>query len=46
MVSLKERLPTPGTFCTAAGVFRPVKGWRGVLDPQMIFCHFIINKKG
>lgn len=46
MVSLKGRLPTPGTFCTAAGVFRAVEGWRDVLDPPMIFCHFIINKKG
>lgn len=45
MVSLKRRLPTPGTFCTAAGVFGAVEGWRGVLDPPMIFCHFIINKK-
>lgn len=46
MVSLKGRLPTPGTFCTAAGVFVAEEGWRGVLDPPMIFCHFIINKKG
>lgn len=45
MVSLKGRLPTPGTFCAAAGVFGVVEGWRGVLDPPMIFCHFIINKK-
>lgn len=46
MVSLKGRLPTLGTFCTAAGVFRAVESWRGVLDPPMIFCHFIINKRG
>ena len=46
MVSLKGRLPTLGTFCTAAGVFGAVEGRRGVLDPPMIFCHFIINKKG
>lgn len=37
MVSLKGRLPTPGTFCTAAGVFVALEGFCGgwgVLDPQ------------
>lgn len=29
MVSLKGRLPTPGTFCTAAGVFRGSGGLEG-----------------